>query len=185
MRRKYRWGVRCKNLVAAFWRHTVCVCVCGVWCVVCVCVRAHADVASVFVHGRRGTFQSIGTLLLALIEVGPFSLFRALLLTSSHVRTQTRDGTIYFRAATRVSPRNYKSFTARKFLQVTAVCFPPPRCVALSSPFPLFSLLKRPHSLPQFCARSRTRLCRPDPHPDTHTTRLCVCAPCSARRIVG
>eukprot|EP00802_Teleaulax_amphioxeia_P005002 Tamp_05006.p1 GENE.Tamp_05006~~Tamp_05006.p1 ORF type:complete len:515 (+),score=88.09 Tamp_05006:90-1547(+) len=30
---------------------------------------------------------------------------------------QTMDGTIYFRAATRVSPRNYKSFTARKFLQ--------------------------------------------------------------------
>lgn len=30
---------------------------------------------------------------------------------------QTVDGTIYFRAATRVSPRNYKSFTARKFLQ--------------------------------------------------------------------
>ena len=141
MRRKYRWGVGCKNPFAAFWRHTLCVCVCGV----CVCARARADVASVFVRGRRGTFQSIGTLLLALIEIGQFSLFRALLLTSSHVRTQTRDGTIYFRAATRVSPRNYKSFTARKFLQVTAVCFPPPRCVALSSPFPLFSLLKCPH----------------------------------------
>ena len=37
------------------------------------------------------------------------------------------DGTIYFRAATRVSPRNYKSFTARKFLQVN-VLIPQLRC---------------------------------------------------------
>ena len=38
-------------------------------------------------------------------------------LTCLLAQIHTMDGTIYFRAATGASPRNYKSFTARKFLQ--------------------------------------------------------------------
>jgi len=77
-------------------------------------------------HGDR--FYGIGLILAAGIKASltllAFCVLLQYVLTSTHARslecarTQTMDGTIYFRAATRVSPRNYKSFTARKFLQV-------------------------------------------------------------------